>query len=343
MKQCKLLLKDEVNAKFVDLDLDLRKKLVKKFEFEVPGARFLPSVKLGRWNGKTSFFSLAGSTYINLLPEIIPIIDEHGYDIVLEDTRSATNTFTFDRITDTTFSDKTWPKGHTREGEPILLRDYQVEIVNNFLESPQSLQEVATGAGKTIMTAVLSKTVENYGRSIVVVPNKSLVVQTEEDYINLGLDVGVYFGDRKEFGKTHTICTWQSLNNLLKDTKNGIAEISIGEFLENVICVIVDECFHKDSKVLTPYGYIPIKDLKEGDTIINYSEVKKEFKQDTIVKQHVNLSKSSNEKMYELEFDSGIKIKVTGNHKFLTTIGWIRADELTENHEIISPSINTFD
>jgi len=336
MKTCKIIIKDEVNVKIADLELDARKKLVKKFEYEVPGARFLPSVKLGRWNGKTSFFSMAGATYINLLADILTVIDSMNYDIELVDERTTSYTFNFAQVSESTFSDKLWPTGHVAEGQPIMLRDYQVEIINNFLSNPQSLQEVATGAGKTIMTAALSKSVENYGRSIVIVPNKSLVTQTESDYINMGLDTGVYFGDRKEFGKQHTICTWQSLNNLLKNSKNGIAEISIGEFLEDVICVIVDECFHKDSKVLTPYGYIPIKDLKEGDTIINYSEVKKQFKQDTIVKQHVNLSKSSNEKMYELEFDSGIKIKVTGNHKFLTTIGWIRADELTENHEIIS-------
>jgi superfamily II DNA or RNA helicase len=134
-----------------------------------------------------------------------------------------------------------WPKGHPKVGEPIVLRDYQVSIINNFLANPQSLQEVATGAGKTIMTAALSYSVEQYGRSIVIVPNKSLVVQTEIDYKNIGLDVGVYFGDRKEIGKTHTICTWQSLNNMLKKTKSHEAEIPIGEFLEDVICVIVDE------------------------------------------------------------------------------------------------------
>ena len=76
-----------------------------------------------------------------------------------------------------------------------------------------------TGAGKTLVTAALSSITEQYGRSIVIVPNKSLVTQTEEDYINLGLDVGVFYGDRKEFGHTHTICTWQSLNILLKNTK----------------------------------------------------------------------------------------------------------------------------
>jgi superfamily II DNA or RNA helicase len=87
----------------------------------------------------------------------------------------------------------------------------------------------------------MSASVEKYGRSIIIVPNKSLVTQTEADYINMGLDTGVYFGDRKEFGKTHTICTWQSLNIMLKNTQKGEAEVSIGEFLEDVVCVIVDE------------------------------------------------------------------------------------------------------
>jgi len=57
----------------------------------------------------------------------------------------------------------------------------------------------------------------------------------------MGLDVGVFYGDRKEFGHTHTICTWQSLNVLLKNTKNQVAPITIQEFLEDVVCIIVDE------------------------------------------------------------------------------------------------------
>jgi len=91
------------------------------------------------------------------------------------------------------------------------------------------------------MTAALSWNVQPYGRSIVIVPNKSLVTQTEKDYVNLRLDVGVYFGDRKDYGKTHTICTWQSLNNLLKDSKDGTAKFTIQDFMEDVVCVIVDE------------------------------------------------------------------------------------------------------
>jgi len=239
MKQCKIIVKDEVNVKIEGVELAERKALMKLFEYEVPGARYLPAVRLGRWNGKVSYFSLGGSSYINLLPEIIPLLDNAGYDIELEDTRDYTTTFEFTEVSEATFAHKNWPKGHPKEGTPVELRDYQISIVNNFLKNPQSLQEIATGAGKTLMTAALSHSIEQYGRSIVIVPNKSLVTQTEADYINLGLDVGVYFGDRKEYNKTHTICTWQSLNNMLKKTKAGEADIM--DFIEGVVCVMVDE------------------------------------------------------------------------------------------------------
>ena len=112
------------------------------------------------------------------------------------------------------------------------------------------MQQIATGAGKTITTATLSHITEPYGRSLIIVPNKSLVEQTEEDYINCGLDVGVYFGDRKMLGKTHTICTWQSLNILDKKNKDGSAVLSLAEFLDGVSTVIVDEVHQAKAEVL---------------------------------------------------------------------------------------------
>jgi superfamily II DNA or RNA helicase len=250
MKQCKIIVKDEVNVKIEGLELSERKILTKMFEFEVPGARYLPSVRLGRWNGKTSYFSLSGSTYINLLPEILPVLDRADYDIELEDTREYSTTFSFTEVTEDTFKHKTWPAGHPVAGEPVILRDYQIEIINNYLKNPQSLQEIATGAGKTLVTAALSSCVEQYGRSIVIVPNTSLVTQTEKDYINLGLDVGVYYGGRKEYDKTHTICTWQSLGNMLKKTKADEAEVPFQDFIEGVVCVIVDEVHQAKADVL---------------------------------------------------------------------------------------------
>ena len=264
MTVAKLIIRDEVNVKIEGLDLGERKKLVDKFKYEIPGAKYQPAVRLGRWDGKVAFFNLGGTTYINLLPDIIPYLVERGYDVEIEDTREYTTTFEFDKIKEDSFSHISWPKGHPKVGEPITMRDYQVDIVNNFLTNPQSLQEIATGAGKTLMTAALSASVEKYGRSIVIVPNKDLVRQTEADYINMGLDVGVYFGDRKEFGRTHTICTWQSLNILLKNTKSYDADITIGEFIEGVVCVMVDEVHMAKADALktlltSVFAHIPIR------------------------------------------------------------------------------------
>jgi superfamily II DNA or RNA helicase len=264
MKQCKIIVKDEVNVKLEGLELADRKTLMKMFEYEKPGARYLPSVRLGRWNGKLSYFSIGGATYLNLLPEIVPLLDQAGYDIELDDLRTYQTTFNFVQVSKDTFSKHKWPKGHPKENQPIELRDYQVEVINRFLSNPQSIQEVATGAGKTITTAVLSYSIQDYGRSIVIVPNKSLVTQTEEDYINVGLDVGVYFGDRKEWGKKHTICTWQSLNNLLKDTQSGKAEFTIADFIEDVVCVMVDEVHMAKADALKTlltgvFSHVPIR------------------------------------------------------------------------------------
>lgn len=262
--QARLIIKDEVNVKIEGLSLGDRKALVNKFKYEIPGARYQPSVRLGRWDGKVSFFQLSGSTYINLLPEILAYLDAEGYDIEVDDLRQYSTVFEFDKVTESTFAHKTWPKGHPAAGKPISIRDYQIEIVNNFLANPQSVQEVATGAGKTIMTAALSASVEHYGRSIVIVPNKDLVRQTEADYLNLSLDVGVYFGDRKDFGKTHTICTWQSLNALMKSTQSGEADCTIGEFIEGVVCVMVDEVHMAKADALKTlltgiFAHVPIR------------------------------------------------------------------------------------
>ena len=242
MKLAKLLIKDEVNVKIEGLDLTDRKYLVNLFKYDIPGARYTPAVRLGRWDGKISFAQLNGSTYINLLPSALAYLDKQGYRVELEDLRNYQTKFEFTQVVEDSYSHLAWSETHPAAGQPIMLRDYQVNVINQFLANPQCLQEVPTGSGKTLVTAVLSHRCEPHGRTIIIVPNKSLVTQTESDYRNMGLDVGVYFGDRKEFGRTHTICTWQSLNILMKGSREHKVDITIGEFIQDVVCVIVDEC-----------------------------------------------------------------------------------------------------
>ena len=252
MASCKIIIKDEVNVKIENLDLDARKALVKKFKYEDPTARFRPAYKLGRWDGSISFFGLGGTTYMSMLPQVLEYLEAKNYYIELEDHRRPT-ALSFPEISEEFWGDQTWPVGHRFAGEKIRLRDDQVEVINKFLENPQCIQEIATGFGKTITTATLAKICEKYGRTITIVPNKSLVEQTEEDFLNCGLDVGVYYGDRKNLDKTHTICTWQSLNILDKGSREFDGEeqlLRLAELLDGVSCVMVDEVHMAKAEVL---------------------------------------------------------------------------------------------
>jgi superfamily II DNA or RNA helicase len=319
-KIAKIVIHDEVNAKIHNLDIRVARKLYKEFEFEEPGSFFSPARQLGHWNGKTSFFQLGGRTFVSLLEKIIPMLDDMGYDFELEDNRKRQPKFTFDPILEDTFSTTVWPKNHIAEGEPIKLRDYQVEVINHFLTNNRAIQEVATGAGKTLITAALSKSCEPYGRTIVIVPNKSLVTQTEEDYVNMGLDVGVYFGDRKDFGKTHTICTWQSMGILLKNTANKTAEFTMEEFIENVCCVIVDEAHMAKADMLKSIlsdalGDVPLrwgltgtvpKDDFEGYSlftsighVVNQISTAELQERGILAKCHVNIQQFMDDKEYD--------------------------------------------
>jgi len=262
-KITKLIIKDEVNVRFEGLDVITRRKISDKLKYFLPYAYHLPAYKLGRWDGNIRFCDIGGRTYLNLLDKVLPIIEEQDYEVDIEDNRTP-HDFQFQLIDESLHFDKTWGPKHPLAGQPIVLRDYQVETINKFLEQPQCLQEIATGAGKTLITATLSQLVQPYGRSIVIVPNKSLVSQTEGDYKTLGLDVGVYYGERKEFDKKHTICTWQSLNVMFKKTKKFEAEVNIGDFLQDVVCIMVDEVHQAKADVLKtlltgPFANVPIR------------------------------------------------------------------------------------
>ena len=338
--RCKIVITDEVNVKIEGLPVDVRRKIANKFKFAVPYARYLPQYKLGRWDGKVGFFGLGGNGYVNHLDKIIEYLHESGVEIEeVNDKREKFN-LTFDKVDKNYFSAKTWPKGHLCEGQAIELRDYQVDVINNFIKEPQSLQEVATGAGKTIITAALSSLCEKFGRTLVIVPNKGLVTQTEEDYVNVGLDVGVYFGDRKELNRTHTICTWQSLNVLDKKGKAGESVFTLTDFLDGVKTVIIDEVHQAKAEVLKKLltqhlknapvrwgltGTIPKEQfefqsiLASIGPVVNQISAKELQDKGVLSKCHVNVVQLIDTEVYK-NYQEELKYLVT-NDKRLTYLG----------------------
>ncbi len=261
-----LHINDQVNVKFEGLDPSVRRKMVEKSKYFLPYARHTPLFKMGRWDGNVSFCSVGANTFIHMLDDLLPIVLDAGYEVDIEDHRPDID-FDFEEVTEDTLSMFTWPEGHRLAGEPIVLEDHQIRAANTYFENTQSIQCLSTGAGKTILSALLSMKTEKYGKSIVIVPSKSLVEQTEEDYKNLNLDVGVFYGDRKDFDKTHIICTWQSLAILSKKTKRNEVPLelqTIHEFLRGVATVIVDECHSAGAQELKdlltgPMSHVPIR------------------------------------------------------------------------------------
>lgn len=244
-KDCVLEIIDEVNVKWHGLDVSTRRKLSEECKYFMAYAYHTPSYKLGRWDGCLRFCDLGGRTYINALEKQIPIVEKSGYLIHVEDKRDD-GVFSFDKIDENSYSHIKWPDGHPLAGEPIVLREHQVSICNSFFENSQGINVASTGSGKTIVSAIVCDRASKYGRTVLIVPTKDLVMQTEEDFINLGLDVGVYFGDRKEIGHTHTICTWQSLDYILRTKDKEL----LHQLTEDVNAIVVDECHRSKSDAL---------------------------------------------------------------------------------------------
>lgn len=263
MHKCTLEIIDEVNVKFRGVDPSTRRKMKQALEFFIPQAKYSAAYKLGRWDGKSSYCDTAGRTYLNLIDVLLPILQEAKYEITVEDHR-APHDFQLAPVTEDFFGDKVWPEKHPKAGQPIMLRDYQVDIVNTLLENQQAIHQAATGAGKTLVTAALSHSCEPYGRTLVIVPNKDLVTNTARMYRTLEMDVGVLYGDEKDYGSTHIIATWQSIDRLIKDAEEGTRVEELSTFLDGLVCVMVDEVHRAQADVLKKqltglFSMVPIR------------------------------------------------------------------------------------
>lgn len=170
------------------------------------------------------------------------------------------------------------------------------------------------------------------GKLLLIVPNVSLVNQFYSDCKEYGWKhaesyCSLIFSKSKQVNEDCpiVISTWQSL---IKRSQS---------FLEQFQGVLVDECLHPSTMITMSDGSKKrIDEIKVGEKILSYNLDKKILENDEVIKVYENLQKSSQEEMYELEFDNGVKIQVTGNHKFLTkNRGYIRADEINEKDDVI--------
>lgn len=235
MTKAVIKLLDEVNTVILGLDENILKYFWEKFGIFVKGHFFHPKVKLGIWDGKIRFFSKTGSTYIQLLPEIVEDLKKFGYKLELIDNRKGF-------VIDIPKIDKAYLSAYPDTldpTKPLTLGDHQVEAVNTVTENNFGIIVGGTGSGKSIIAACLCKLYKEHSkyRCLIIVPTTDLVTQTRADIAMYGNDTGIYSGDEKDVNHDHVVSTWQALQN----NKQLTAMFNV---------IIIDECHGVKASVI---------------------------------------------------------------------------------------------
>ena len=214
------------------------RELSEFFTFEVPNAKFMPSVRNRLWDGKIRLFSPGtGKIYYGLLPYVKEFLKKQGYKVTY----------------DTDFSERNLDKSITTkfvrslQKKKFKARDYQIDAIHTILESHRGLILSPTGSGKSFIIYALTrfyvKKLE-HKKVLIVVPTTNLVEQMYGDFADYGWFPDehchkLYAGSDKNTSKEVVISTWQSIYKL---DKNYFSQFG---------AVFVDECHLAKAKSLT--------------------------------------------------------------------------------------------
>ena len=72
----------------VECEIHVARELSTFFEFEVPGAKFMPAFRNRMWDGKIRLFNLqTGEIYVGLLDKIVSFCKRHDYQYHFKDSK----------------------------------------------------------------------------------------------------------------------------------------------------------------------------------------------------------------------------------------------------------------
>ena len=214
------------------------RELSEFFTFEVPNAKFMPSVRSKLWDGKIRLFSPGtGKIYFGLLPYVKEFLKEQGHTIEYDSTLTPPRKL--DKGLTTKFV-RSLEKG-------FRARDYQIDAIHNILTNDRGLILSPTGSGKSfIIYALVRYYIEKLQdkKILIVVPTTSLVEQMYGDFADYGWFPDehchkLYAGANKNTSREVVISTWQSIYKLDK------------RYFSQFGTVFVDECHLAKAKSLT--------------------------------------------------------------------------------------------
>ena len=198
-------------------DRDIEQELSAFFTFEVPGARFTPAFRARMWDGKIRLYDLQRKTlYVGLLDYLLKFAERNEYQVEFLNEVLTSEEIPMELIEKFT----TILNLHGR-GNPIEVRDYQLDAIQHGLQKKRAILLSPTGSGKSLIIYVIARWLLGLKKKVlVVVPTTSLVEQMFSDFADYSSANGwstqghcqkLYSGFPKEFEKDILFTTWQSI------------------------------------------------------------------------------------------------------------------------------------
>jgi superfamily II DNA or RNA helicase len=198
-------------------DPSIEQELSEFFTYEFPGARFTPQYKARLWDGKVRMYDMyRKSLYVGLLRYVQEFAERNKYEIEYINDVVTTTQITTEQVME--FAEWLQPMGH---GNPIEIRDYQVDAVTQAIQTERTLLLSPTASGKSfIIYTIMRHHLEHDRKCIIIVPTTSLVEQLFTDFEDYSSANGwkpsyhcqkLYSGFTKDFSKDVLITTWQSV------------------------------------------------------------------------------------------------------------------------------------
>lgn len=203
-------------------DGSIESELADFFTFEYPGAKFTPQYRARLWDGKIRLYDQIRKTlYVGLLPYLYHFAERNQYTIEAVNELISTDDVEYDEVEK--YANSLNLHGH---GQPIDIREYQLEAVHTALHDARCVLLSPTGSGKSLIIYTLTRWhLENNRKVLVVVPSTSLVEQMYSDFEDYSSanDWSVvehcqklYSGFPKHFDSDVMFTTWQSIYKLPK-------------------------------------------------------------------------------------------------------------------------------
>ena len=210
---------NNVNARLLTTDEDLKEKLSETLKFRPPGYEHNAAFLAHRWDGWKYFFNKKSGLFLaGILPEIQLALEIMKKDYTLVDERT-TQDWAIPSIGDQ-FLNQWLPKGK----EEITLHDFQPDLVNNAIRHGRGIIQAPTSAGKTYIMISLLKCLPPKTPVLFLTKSASLVHQNWEDMKLWGVEnLGRWYGKFKQ--PNYVMCitchqkTFESLENLLPKFK----------------------------------------------------------------------------------------------------------------------------